>query len=768
MPIGIPNYPAALDTPVELVEVADDAITQLSAILAIGATEASVASTAGFSTTGILTIGDEKIGYTGITPTTFTGLARGVGGTTAAEHAAGTDVEILIVEEWHRAHTAAIIAIEQRLTAGDVDPNQIYAGPAAGGPAGPLFRSLAIGDVPAGIPYSKLDLTDSIVVDDINATGTPDATKYLSGDGSWSTPAGSGGSGTPAGGEGDVQLNVAGQFGVLSGLNVADGLLHSPVSMLLDAGGPADYFIEELTNGEFVTADDWVATPAWSWEDGHFVYTPPPTGGLESVTIIAPGSGYANGDLCDVIGGTGGQLIIQSVTGAVTLLGFNSRGAGYVVGDELYLQTGNNDFGIRVLSVGSIDAEILDYEIISGGSGYTCPSPYSTVYPFVGGSGDYATGYVVAGIGQPSLVAAAVGGSGYAPGSDCATVAVTGVGAGLVIHVASITVNEWLSQYGTMLPGVDYTVTVVATGSESALLAQLDGGGSGFIDTGAGGGSFVAQWVLDAAIKITLRALSNLPCVVERVSVGRQLPPVRSIHVGTIEGDDLGGVALSLKAGSGIGAGPGGNLILEAGTGGDSGTGGDLVVRGGPPGGAGAPGIVSVESPIVSIASITIPDDPYSAVGWDENFDVPTKNAVRGKIESMLVSTIVTVFAEGTSYLIDATLRGPYRVLINGGGSDCLLTNPTGLTDGQVLFFELIQPPAGLGTPHGIVLDTKYQLSDDIPEVVLSDAPDKVDLMTCIYNANVDRLRVAALTKGFANPMRFGDLARPADRPADT
>lgn len=118
MPIGTTNFPTSLDTAVELVEVADNALTTLSAELSAVATTASVVSTTLFPTTGILTIGDEKISYTGKTGTTFTGLTRGVGGTSAAIHASAANVECLIVEEWHRVHSAAIIAIETKLGAG--------------------------------------------------------------------------------------------------------------------------------------------------------------------------------------------------------------------------------------------------------------------------------------------------------------------------------------------------------------------------------------------------------------------------------------------------------------------------------------------------------------------------------------------------------------------------------------------------------------------------------------------------------------------------
>ena len=52
----------------------------------------------------------------------------------------------------------------------------------------------------ANIAYSKLDLTGSVVLADLSATGTPSATTYLRGDNTWATVSGGGGSPTGAAG----------------------------------------------------------------------------------------------------------------------------------------------------------------------------------------------------------------------------------------------------------------------------------------------------------------------------------------------------------------------------------------------------------------------------------------------------------------------------------------------------------------------------------------------------------------------------------------
>jgi hypothetical protein len=66
--------------------------TALTAPLAASDTTASVTSTAGFASSGSLSIDREQLTYTGITPTSFTGLSRGVNHTTPAAHASTAPV----------------------------------------------------------------------------------------------------------------------------------------------------------------------------------------------------------------------------------------------------------------------------------------------------------------------------------------------------------------------------------------------------------------------------------------------------------------------------------------------------------------------------------------------------------------------------------------------------------------------------------------------------------------------------------------------------
>lgn len=70
-----------------------DGVTSLAANMTNNSTTPiSVTSTAGFAPSGGLLIEDELITYTALTPTTFTGITRGVYGTTNVTHTAGVAV----------------------------------------------------------------------------------------------------------------------------------------------------------------------------------------------------------------------------------------------------------------------------------------------------------------------------------------------------------------------------------------------------------------------------------------------------------------------------------------------------------------------------------------------------------------------------------------------------------------------------------------------------------------------------------------------------
>lgn len=115
MAIGVTQYPGALDTVKTLVEVANDAVTTLTAPLGIGDTVAQVANTSRFSNSGFAVFESEIASFDGKTPTTLTNLVRGQQGTVAAGHASGVDVEQMVTARDHNVLAEALIAMQEAL-----------------------------------------------------------------------------------------------------------------------------------------------------------------------------------------------------------------------------------------------------------------------------------------------------------------------------------------------------------------------------------------------------------------------------------------------------------------------------------------------------------------------------------------------------------------------------------------------------------------------------------------------------------------------------
>src|SRR5205823_2766388 len=91
------------------------ATTLTAGALSTETTTLTVASTAGFTSTGTLLIDGEQIKYTNITPTAFTGLSRAQGSTTAAAHSSGAVVRAL---SWQGFATTAATSVSSDTGAG--------------------------------------------------------------------------------------------------------------------------------------------------------------------------------------------------------------------------------------------------------------------------------------------------------------------------------------------------------------------------------------------------------------------------------------------------------------------------------------------------------------------------------------------------------------------------------------------------------------------------------------------------------------------------
>lgn len=150
-----PKYPAALDTPVSLGEVRNDAGGVLSAPVTPLATVIPLAA-AGLPATGVLAIDAELVAYNERTDTQVGTVAnpalRGVQGTAAGAHAAGASADVTITAGHHEALRGAVIALETKLGAnvpaaqGTPVADTFLRG-AAGGQSS--WGALVAGDLPA-------------------------------------------------------------------------------------------------------------------------------------------------------------------------------------------------------------------------------------------------------------------------------------------------------------------------------------------------------------------------------------------------------------------------------------------------------------------------------------------------------------------------------------------------------------------------------------------------------------------------------------------
>lgn len=118
MAVGTSNYPASLDTVVELVEAANNAADTLNGGIDAIVTTLTVNDASEFAASGIVAIDDELVSYTGKSGNDLTGLTRGIEGTLAASHSSGADVRQVITASSHNVQSAAIIALETKLGTG--------------------------------------------------------------------------------------------------------------------------------------------------------------------------------------------------------------------------------------------------------------------------------------------------------------------------------------------------------------------------------------------------------------------------------------------------------------------------------------------------------------------------------------------------------------------------------------------------------------------------------------------------------------------------
>lgn len=113
------NFPDGFDDDITLFVAVNNLRTTLNGAINASQTNIVVVSTAGFPTSGFITILSvedvtqaEAIKYSGITATTFTATERGTEGTPALSHTSGDNVDLTVVAAHHEVVKDAVIELE--------------------------------------------------------------------------------------------------------------------------------------------------------------------------------------------------------------------------------------------------------------------------------------------------------------------------------------------------------------------------------------------------------------------------------------------------------------------------------------------------------------------------------------------------------------------------------------------------------------------------------------------------------------------------------
>jgi hypothetical protein len=98
---------------------------------------------------------------------------------------------------------------------------------------------------------------------------------------------------------------------------------------------------------------------------------------------------------------------------------------------------------------------------------------------------------------------------------------------------------------------------------------------------------------------------------------------------------------------------------------------------------------------------------------------------------------------DATTIATDASLGNYFRVTLAGNRT---LSNPTNLTDGQRITWEVIQDATGSRT---LAYDTLFAFGTDLTGAVLTTTANKRDFIGGIYNSVTSKIYVVSFIKGY-------------------
>lgn len=147
--------------------------------------------------------------------------------------------------------------------------------------------------------------------------------------------------------------------------------------------------------------------------------------------------------------------------------------------------------------------------------------------------------------------------------------------------------------------------------------------------------------------------------------------------------------------------------------------------------------INSTETSVGSGAKMLI----RSQVGGSDRFTVSNIGQV---IATGSIVSTTTALVDAATIATDASLSNTFTVTIAGNRT---LGNPTNPTNGQKVTWAIKQDGTG---SRILSFDTAFAFGTDIPGVVLTTTPNKIDYITAIYNSVTSTWNVIGFAKGYA------------------
>ena len=120
-----------------------------------------------------------------------------------------------------------------------------------------------------------------------------------------------------------------------------------------------------------------------------------------------------------------------------------------------------------------------------------------------------------------------------------------------------------------------------------------------------------------------------------------------------------------------------------------------------------------------------------------------SQHAIGGADPLPLVIAPPVTLTDGATISTNAALGCHFRVTLEGNRT---LANPTNLSDGQRILWEIVQDGTGSRT---LSYGSMFSFGSDVPSPTLSTVGGKRDFLSVIYNSGTDKLYVIGFARGY-------------------